>query len=152
MRANDMGCLRLSSKQGVAGSSPAGPIYQLLSAMRNHKRLCSEIGGLRHVSLGVTEHLSVVTRSNANDSRIRPGEFGNPEQPRVYPKMFGPMHVAAIDGVSMAHNRILFVVELPQFPQNVLISRGSERQIDLIGDVRTSPGQIALCFVSTRAR
>src|SRR5215471_17432259 len=53
MRANDMGCLRLSSKQGVAGSSPAGPIYQLLSAMRNHKHLCSDTDGQCHVSHGV---------------------------------------------------------------------------------------------------
>src|SRR5215471_11931543 len=71
MRANDMGCTRLSSKQQVAGSSPAGPIYQRLSAMRNHKHLCSEIDGPRHVSHGVDRVFWVLARSNANNSRIR---------------------------------------------------------------------------------
>jgi hypothetical protein len=29
-------------------------------------------------------------------------------------------------------------------PDDILINRGPERQIDLVGDVRTSPGRIAL--------
>jgi hypothetical protein len=36
-------------------------------------------------------------------------------------------------------------------PDGVLINRGPERQIDLMGDVRTSPGQIG-CFISRTAR
>jgi hypothetical protein len=61
--------------------------------MRNHKYLCSEIGGPRHVSHGIDGVFLGSRPFKCERFAQKTVRFG-----KVYRSMFGPMCEAAIDG------------------------------------------------------